>query len=143
MSKIIDISINGMDFKMKRPAKNAAPKFIQEFVETSGYHWKDASKCLATPACARSDKMTDSVAANGIKHLIDVLRIISSKSVSRVELEAITGLSRASLARLLRVARQICSVEIIFVRNPGVAGGGGYYKINNYGVFSAKKMRGI
>lgn len=87
--------------------------------------------------------MTDTVAANGIKHLIAVLRIISAKSVSRVEIEDITGLSRASLARLLRVARQVCGVEIIFVRNPGMAGGGGYYKIKNYGVFSAKKVRGL
>lgn len=86
--------------------------------------------------------MSDDVAANGIKQLIEVLCIISARSVSRVELEEDTGLSRASLARVLRVARQVCGVDVVFVRHGrGVAGGGGYYKIKNYGVFAQKKLK--
>ena len=80
--------------------------------------------------------MTDKIAANSIKNLLLVLHIISTQSVTRSEIEAQTGISRATLTRLLRVAQIHCDVEIKFMRTKSR----GYYKIINYGVFSKRKI---
>ena len=87
--------------------------------------------------------MSDRVAANPIRHIIQILRLVAEKNVTRTEMEIVTGLSRATLMRLLRTMRLHCGVDIEFVRkNTRHDGYAGYYRINNYGVFSQKKLRG-
>lgn len=71
-----------------------------------------------------------------LRALLAMLRAISTRSITRTEMEIMSGLSRATLMRLLRTARQVFCVEIIFMRQPAP----GHYKITNWGLLNRNKI---
>ena len=73
--------------------------------------------------------MADILAHDAKLHaLLTMLRSIATRSITRTDMEIETGLSRATLMRLLRTARKVFRIEIIFIRQPAP----GHYKISKF-----------
>jgi hypothetical protein len=72
-----------------------------------------------------------------ITTLLRILRAIDAGRITRTDMEIETGLSRSTLMRVLRLARKVMGVEIVFVRTPPP----GHYRITDWGLLNPVAVR--
>ena len=76
------------------------------------------------------------MSAINLTALLGVVGAIAVADINRTDLMEITGLSKPTIARLLRDARAHLQMEIEYIRDDQ----GGFYRITNWGLLSRSKL---